>query len=74
MLHGIIKTGCFMADLQRRNAIKCLAALFGAAITPVAATQLFDKTDDMHLAVLQASAHGDVDPQMQAGSLAVKAS
>ena len=66
MLHGIIKTGCFMADLQRRNAIKCLAALFGAAITPVAATQLFDKVDDNHFEVLKAAAHRDVVTQMQA--------
>lgn len=66
MLYGIIKMGCFMADLQRRNAIKCLAALFGAAITPVAATQLFDKTDDNHFEVLKTAAHWDVITQMQA--------
>ncbi|URQ89901.1 hypothetical protein [Pseudoalteromonas sp. SCSIO 43101] len=55
-----------MADLQRRNAIKCLAALLGVAITPVAATQLFDKTDDSHFEVLKAAAHRDVVTQMQA--------
>ena len=66
MLHDIIKMGCSMADLQRRNAIKCLAALFGAAITPVAATQLFDKVDDNHFEVLKTAAHRDVVTQMQA--------
>lgn len=66
MLHDIIKMGCSMADLQRRNAIKCLAVLFGAAITPVAATQLFDKVDDNHFEVLKTVAHRDVVTQMQA--------
>ncbi|MFY8284745.1 hypothetical protein AAEU31_14680 [Pseudoalteromonas sp. SSMSWG5] len=55
-----------MADLQRRQAIKYLSALLGVAITPVAATQLFDKMDDSHFEVLKEAAHRDVVTQMQA--------
>ncbi len=65
--------GCLMADLQRRHVIKCLTALLGVAITPVAATQLFDKTDDSHFQVLKETAHRDVVSQMQAVILELEA-